>query len=166
MGLSEKILSPSDKQIKLWHIMFERLSEFFDKNEFFLGCLIGILFCMFLIFLGVNKSRKQEPEKEKEKGVVVVCKTCKGTGETEQDVNLLMAKAVYSMWFASHSRNCEDCKGFPDGEPCEVDKKKYKEIMDKYEKLGPKIDKAACPDCMGMGSYTQFKGYRFGRERD
>lgn len=100
------------------------------------------------------------------KGVEVVCKTCGGTGETEQDINLLMAKAMYSIWLNGHSRNCEACKKFPDGDPCEADRKKHKEIMDKYQDLGPKIDKAACPDCMGSGSYIQHKGYRFGREKD
>lgn len=125
--------------------------------------VLGVAVCV--AGLGVYR-RSQTRKPEKKRGVEVVCKTCGGTGETEQDVNLLMAKAAYSIWLDGHSRNCEACKKFPDGDPCEVDRKKYKEIMDKYEELGPKMDKAACPDCMGMGRYIQYEGYRFGRERE
>lgn len=131
----------------------------------YIGHLLMVLGVAVLV-AGLGIYRRSQPKTNKKKGVEVVCKTCGGTGETEQDVNLLMAKAVYSMWFATHSRNCEACKSFPDGDPCEVDKKKYKEIMDKYEELGPKMDKAACPDCMGMGKYIQHEGYRFGREKE
>lgn len=134
----------------------------------YIGHLLMVLgVAAFVAGLGIyRRSRISKPEPEKKKGVEVVCRSCGGTGETEQDVNLLMAKAAYSIWFDGHSRNCEACKKFPDGDPCEADRKKYKEIMDKYEELGPKMDKAACPDCMGMGRYIQYEGYRFGRERD
>lgn len=134
----------------------------------YIGHLLMVLGAAALVAgLGIyRRSQAPKPEPEKKKGVEVVCKTCGGTGETEQDVNLLMAKAAYSIWFNGHSRNCEACRKFPDGPPCEVDRKKHKEIMDKYEERGPRIDKAACPDCMGAGRYIQYEGYRFGRERD
>ena len=132
-----------------------------EKNEVMVAITLTLVLVIFLV-VGYLKSEKLKKEN---KGVEVVCKTCKGTGETEQDVNLLMAKAAYSIWFNSHSKNCEACKKFPDGEPCSIDRKKYEEIMNNYKKLGPKMDMAACPDCMGMGSYKQFKGYRFGKEK-
>lgn len=93
--------------------------------------------------------------------MVVHCKTCAGTGETEQDVNLLMSEASYAIWLNSHSKNCDACKK----RYCEVAAKKLKEIMENYKELGPKIEKAMCPGCMGSGRYTQYKGYRFGWER-
>lgn len=134
----------------------------------YIGHLLMVLGVAALVAgLGIyRRSQNRKPEPDKKKGVEVVCKTCGGTGETEQDVNLLMAKAMYSIWLNGHSYGCEACNKFPDGPPCEADRKKYKEIMDKYQELGPKIDKAACPDCMGMGRYIQYEGYRFGRERE
>lgn len=124
------------------------------------------LFAFFVGLMIYHRSQTPKPGPGKKKGVEVVCKTCGGTGETEQDVNLLMAKATYSIWLNGHSYGCEACNKFPDVPPCEADRKKHKEIMDKYEELGPKIEKAACPGCMGAGRYIQYEGYRFGRERD
>lgn len=128
--------------------------------------VVGVMafFIGLVIYQGEQSKSRKAPSPNK--GVEVVCKTCGGTGETEQDVNLLMAKATYSIWLNGHSYGCEACNKFPNGPPCEVDRKKHKEIMDKYEQRGPKIDKAACPDCMGMGRYIQYDGYRFGRERE
>lgn len=103
-------------------------------------------------------------EKEKNEGVHVVCKNCNGTGETEQDINLLMAEASFAIWYNGHMtpNRCEACSKH---NLCEVAQKRYNEVMDKYKKLGPKIETAACPKCMGAGSYTQYKGYRVGKER-
>lgn len=137
------------------------------KEEYigFFVMVLGLL--AFLAGLAIyHRSQTPKLESEKKKGVEVVCKACGGAGETEQDVNLLMAKGMYAIWFNGHSYGCETCNKFPDGGPCEADRKKYKEIMDKYEELGPKIEKSVCPSCMGMGEYTQYDGYRFGRERD
>lgn len=123
--------------------------------------VLGLL--AFFAGLAIYHRQTPKPEPEKKKGVEVVCKTCGGTGETEQDVNLLMAKGMYAMWLNGHSYGCEECNK---GGTCELIKKKHEEIMNKYEELGPKIEKAACPDCMGMGRYIQYEGYRVGRERD
>lgn len=143
-----------------------------NKNDFILVGIAAVLILLLCFVPNYNLydylkeiRLKSINQNKKDEGVLVVCKTCKGTGETEQDVNLLMAKATYSIWHNSHSRNCEACKKFPDGNPCSVDGKKYEEIMNKYKEIGPKIEKAACPDCMGCGSYKQYKGYRFGREK-
>lgn len=104
-----------------------------------------------------------KPTKQKQ-GVVVHCKTCNATGETEQDVNLLMSEASFAIWYNVHlsSNKCEICSK---DKLCDVAQQKHDEIMKKYKELGPKIEKATCPDCMGAGSYTQYDGYRFGREK-
>lgn len=129
---------------------------------FFIALGLLVFFAGLAVF---DRSQTPKPDPEK-KRVEVICKTCGGTGETEQDVNLLMAKGMYTIYFNGHSYGCETCNKFPAGDPCEADRKKYKEIMYKYEELGPKIEKAVCPGCMGMGKYIQYDGYRFGRERN
>lgn len=109
------------------------------------------------------KDMMLKPVKQKQ-GVVVHCKTCNATGETEQDVNLLMSEASFAIWYNVHlsSNKCEICSK---DKLCDVAQQKYDEIMKKYKELGPKIEKATCPDCMGAGTYTQYDGYRFGREK-
>lgn len=109
------------------------------------------------------KDMRLKPIKQKQ-GVVVHCKTCNATGETEQDVNLLMSEASFAIWYNVHlsSNKCEICSK---DKLCDVAQQKYNEIMKKYKETGPKIEKATCPDCMGAGTYTQYDGYRFGREK-
>jgi hypothetical protein len=109
------------------------------------------------------KSKRLEPTK-KDEGVLVVCKKCNGSGETEQDVNLLMAEASFAIWYNIHinSNKCEFCSK---EKLCGLAQQKYDDIMKKYKELGPKIEAANCPGCMGSGSYTQYKGYRVGREK-
>lgn len=125
------------------------------------GLLMSSALTVFFLFMLVPE--RFILNKKKDESVVVHCKTCNGTGETEQDVNLLMAKGTYSIWHSGHSYGCEE---YNKGGTCELIKKKYEEIMEKYKELGPKIEKAMCPDCMGSGSYKQFKGYRVGKERE
>ena len=103
-------------------------------------------------------------QNKKDEGVVVVCKKCNGTGETEQDTSLLMAEALFAMWYNSHvtPNKCEICSR---GKLCDLAQKEYDVIMAKYKEIGPKIEKANCPGCMGSGSYRQYKGYRVGKEK-
>lgn len=124
--------------------------------------VIGLL----IFFLGLAFYYERvlsKAKKTRQAGVEVVCKACNGTGEKEQDVNLLMAEGMFAIWINGHSYGCEECNS---GHSCDTSKRKHDEIMVKYEELGPKMDKAACPDCMGAGRYTQYDGYRFGRERE
>lgn len=131
---------------------------------------IAILLILVLWFLpnyslyDYLKAKRLESLKPEKKGVVVVCKTCKGTGQTEQDVNLLMAEASFTIWYNIHmaSNKCKLCSNV---KFCDVAQKKYDEVMSRYKEVGPKIDKAACPDCMGMGTYIQYDGYRMGKEK-
>jgi hypothetical protein len=107
---------------------------------------------------------KTSPVKQENKGVHVVCKACNGAGETKQDVNLLMVEASFAIWHNGHMtpNRCEACSK---DKLCKTAQKRYDEVMDKYKKLGSKMEMATCPKCMGMGSYTQYKGYRFGTEK-
>ena len=134
-----------------------------ETKMFVIGLLLSTALTIFFLFMLVSERFILNKKKlEKNEGVVVYCKTCGATGETDQDVNLLMSEASYAIWHSGHSYGCEECNK---GGTCELIKKKYEEIMEKYEELGPKIEKVACPDCMGSGSYIQHKGYRVGREK-
>lgn len=126
---------------------------------YFVATLVALAL---LAFAGIGLALKTKSSKPQR----VVCKECGGTGEKEEDINLLMAKAAYSIWLNGHSYGCEACNKSPDGGSCDVSRKKYKEIMDKYEEKGPDMGMAVCPGCMGAGTYTQHDGYRTGREKD
>lgn len=125
--------------------------------------LIASWILIFGVFLA-NHKEFEEIKPNQQKGVVVHCKTCSATGETEHDVNLLMSEASFAIWYNTHlsSNKCEICSK---DKLCDVAQQKYDEIMKKYKELGPKIEKATCLDCMGAGTYTQYDGYRFGREK-
>lgn len=130
-----------------------------------------VLFCVMVIgllifFLGLAfycETVLSKAKKTPSTGVEVVCEACGGTGEKEQDVNLLMAEGAFAIWLNGHSYGCEECNK---GEACDKARAKRNELMGKYKELGPKIEAAACPACMGAGRYTQYDGYRFGRERE
>ena len=130
------------------HIMYRA-----EINILVVGLLLSTVLTIFFLFMLVPQ--RFMLNKKKDEGVVVHCKTCDGAGETEQDVNLLMAKGACSIWRGGHSYGCEECNR---GGSCETTRKKQEEIMDKYKELGPKIEKAMCPDCMGSGGYKQFMG--------
>lgn len=142
-----------------------------NKNFIDFLPIIAIFLILLLTWLLPNYSLydylKGSPklvEKEKNEGVLVICKKCNGTGQTEQDVNSLMADASFAIWYNGHMtpNKCEFCKK---DKLCKTAQRKYDEIMNKYKKLGPKIEMASCPSCMGMGSYKQYKGFRVGREK-
>lgn len=134
--------------------------------------IAGIVFLTLLYFYGPKDNlyeqlkawRLKSYSEKQQEGVVVVCKKCKGTGETEQDTSLLMAEALFAMWYNGHITT-KKCKVCSKDKLCDVAQKEYDVVMNKYKEIGPKIEKAACPDCMGCGSYKQYKGYRVGREK-
>lgn len=135
-----------------------------DKTTLYLaiGLVLSTALTIFFLFLLIPE-RFVFSKKEKE-GVVIICKKCNGTGETEQDANLLMAEASFAIWCNLHvtPNKCEICSK---EKLCETAKNKHDEIMTKYKKIGPKIEMAICPGCMGAGKYTQYKGYRVGSEK-
>lgn len=139
------------------------LIDFLPVIAIFLILLWALLLPNCSLYDYINGIKPNSNKKQKQ-GVVVHCKTCNATGETEQDVNLLMAEASFAIWYNTHvsSNKCEICSK---DSLCDVAQQQYDEIMKKYNELGPKIEKATCRDCMGAGSYTQYDGYRFGREK-
>lgn len=142
-------------------------------NRDYVFILVTIIWVVCLFFLPnyslydylkeIRLKSYYEKQKQNE-GVLVVCKKCNGTGETEQDVSLLWAEALFAMWFNNHMtpNKCEVCSK---DKLCDVAQKEYDVIMAKYKEIGPKIEMANCPGCMGSGSYKQYKGYRVGREK-
>lgn len=141
-----------------------------NKNFIDFLPIVAIFLILLLTWLLPNyslydylKGSPKSVEKEKNEGILVICKNCNGTGQTEQDVNLLMAEASFAIWYNGHMtpNKCEVCKD----KLCKTAQQKYDEIINKYKKLGSKIEMANCPHCMGAGSYKQYKGFRVGREK-
>ena len=139
-----------------------------NKNIIDFLPIVVVFLILFLVWLLPNYSLydylKGVNSTKQNKGIRVVCKNCNGTGQTEQDVNLLMAEASFAIWYNSHMtpNKCESCKK---DKLCETAQNKYDEIMNEYKKVGSKTEMANCLECMGMGAYTQYKGYRVGTEK-
>lgn len=139
-----------------------------NKNIIDFLPIVVIFLILLLVWLLPNYSLydylKGVDSTKQNKGIRVVCKKCNGTGQTEQDVNLLMAEASFAIWHNGHMtpNKCEFCKK---DKLCEIAQKRYDETISKYKETGPKIETANCPECMGAGEYTQYKGYRFGTEK-
>lgn len=52
---------------------------------------------------------------------------------------------------------CEKCVKLPNGnqyEYCDTVEKKYQTLFQEYNAAGPKMDMAACSECMGMGTFN------------
>jgi hypothetical protein len=111
------------------------------------GCLLFIL-SLIAFFYIKNKNGHQSKVK-------ITCKTCKGTGETKQDVNLLMTQASLALWMNKHiiMENCEICSKNKGVASCENAKKVYEERMQNYRKNSPRMKMMDCPDCLGIGGY-------------
>lgn len=118
---------------------------------------IGILISLLGVLVILIKPKQKPSVKEK-----IICPNCQGTGQTKQDVNLLMTKASFTLWMNHHAmvEKCEICKKL-DPDLCEKARKVYDEKMTNYFKNGPRMRMADCPNCMGAGSYYQHPGYRF-----
>lgn len=130
-----------------------------------IGCIIFSL--ILYLYFDNKRSVSKNPELKKgqfgqlkngEFGPLTICPECKGTGEKIQDVNEMMMLAKCAIWMNSHtagSEGCKDCNNNSQGlwEHCEKAKAAMEKFVEEYEKSGPKMSKAACPGCMGMGSY-------------
>ena len=90
---------------------------------------------------------------------IIVCSFCKGKGERLTDVNKLMMDAGLAL-FINHHLNvdkCDRCVKLPHGdgyEYCDTVEAKYQTLLKEYAAAGPKIDMAACSECMGMGTFS------------
>jgi hypothetical protein len=90
---------------------------------------------------------------------LIVCSFCKGKGETPTDINKLMMDASLALFLNHHLMvdKCEKCVKLPYGdgyEYCDTVEKKYQILLQEYGAAGPKIDMAACSECMGMGTFS------------
>ena len=90
---------------------------------------------------------------------VIVCSSCKGKGEKLTDVNKLMMDASLAIFFNHHLMvdKCEKCVKLPNGDGydyCDVVNERYQTLLKEYGDAGPKMDMAACEQCMGMGTFS------------
>ena len=108
-----------------------------------------------MLYFFKNKS-KSNISKER-----VICETCKGIGETKQDVNLIMTQANLAFWMNKHImvERCELCSKNKWNPSCEKAKKIYQEKMEDYKRNGPRMKMADCPECLGSGGYWKFNGF-------
>ena len=90
---------------------------------------------------------------------LIVCSFCKGKGETLTDVNKLMMDASLAIFFNHHLMvdKCEKCVKLPNGDGynyCDVVNERHQTLLKEYTTVGPKMDMAACSECMGMGTFS------------
>jgi hypothetical protein len=90
---------------------------------------------------------------------LIVCSFCKGKGETVTDINKLMMDASLAIFFNHHLMvdKCEKCVKLPNGDGydyCDVVNERYQTLLKEYGAVGPKMDMAACSECMGMGTFS------------
>ena len=116
--------------------------------------LVVVLFTIFYL----NPIHKKNIQKESEPPLIV-CSFCKGKGETATDINKLMMDASLALFINHHLMvdKCEKCVKLPYGdtyEYCDTVENKYQTLLQEYAAAGPKIDMAACSECMGMGTFS------------
>lgn len=121
---------------------------------FALGTVIGLLLCIFVL----NPIHKKNIQKLSEPPLIT-CNQCKGSGEYPTDINKLMMDASLALFVNHHLMvdKCEKCVKLPYGdayEYCETVESKYLTLLKEYAATGPKIDMAACEECMGMGTFS------------
>lgn len=118
---------------------------------------LPIILVLFAVF-GLNPLHKKNIQKESEPPLIV-CSFCKGKGEIITDINKLMMDASLAL-FINHHLNvdkCEKCVKLPYGdayEYCDTVESKYQILLQEYAAVGPKMDMAACSECMGMGTFN------------
>ena len=127
--------------------------------------LVGLFYITIVIFavalIGVsclNSFYKKNIQKESEPPLIV-CSFCKGKGEISTDINKLMMDASLALFLNHHMMvdKCEKCVKLPYGdgyEYCDTVENKYQTLLQEYAVAGPKIDMAACSECMGMGTFS------------
>jgi hypothetical protein len=123
---------------------------FFSTIIIFSATLVGICY--------LNSVHKKNTKKLSEHPLIV-CSFCKGKGEIPTDINKLMMDASLALYINHHLMvdKCEKCVKLPNGnqyEYCDTVEKKYQTLLQEYGAAGPKIDMAACSECMGMGTFS------------
>lgn len=121
------------------------------------GTLLVILVAIFCVAF-LDPAHKKNTEKLSEPPLIV-CSFCKGKGETPTDINKLMMDASLALFLNHHLMvdKCEKCVRLPHDygyEYCDIVEDKYQILLKEYGAAGPKIDMAACSECMGMGTFN------------
>ena len=107
------------------------------------------------------KSKRLELYNQKQKEHFITCIYCNGTGEREEDVNLIMRDAKMALWLNKHLMvdRCKKCVRLPYGEHydyCDTVNSQYQIFLQEYGAAGPKIEKTTCGECLGMGQFSSF----------
>ena len=133
---------------------------------FFLA-LIVVLFSPILPYDKYNlydylKAQRLQSYNQKHEKHLITCNQCKGSGEYPTDINKLMTDASLALYLNHHLMvdKCEKCVKLPNGdgyEYCQAANDYYQTLVKEYAAAGPKIDMAACEQCMGMGQFTTMK---------
>ena len=121
---------------------------------------VVIVLTVFSMFV-LNPIHKKKVKKLSEPPLIT-CNQCKGSGEYPTDVNKLMMDASLALYLNHHLMvdRCEKCVKLPNGdgyEHCQAANGYYQTLLKEYAAAGPKIDMAACEQCMGMGQFTSVK---------
>lgn len=101
----------------------------------------------------------QEQKQKKEEPPLIVCSFCDGKGEKPTDINKLMMEAKLQLFVNHHFTvdKCNKCVKLPYGDSyqyCNTVESKYQTLLKEYAAVGPKIEMAACRECMGMGIFS------------
>ena len=133
-----------------------KYKHYIHKSDFLL-IILPIFLVLFAGFV-LNPPHKKNIQKESEPPLIV-CSFCKGKGEIPTDINKLMMDASLALFLNHHLMvdKCEKCVKLPYGEGyeyCDTVENKYQTLLKEYGAAGPKIDMAACSECMGMGTFS------------
>lgn len=133
-----------------------------NKNEintvYSLIAIFLINAIIFFVLFVLNNKQKQE-KSEPTEPPTIVCSYCKGSGQVVTDVNKLMVDARLAIFANKHlmTDKCEECVKLPDSksyEYCDKVNDYYHTLLKDYAVTGPKMQKALCQKCMGMGTFS------------
>jgi len=115
----------------------------------------AIIFFVLFVSRKTNNKQKSEPIEPP----TIVCSYCDGKGEKPTDINKLMMEAKLQLFVNHHFTvdKCDKCVKLPYGDSyqyCDTVESKYQILLQEYAAVGPKIEMAACRECMGMGIFS------------
>jgi predicted metal-binding protein len=122
-----------------------------------LGLFIGTFFIppKYNLF-NYLKATRLESYNQKYKEVFITCIYCEGTGERNEDVNLIWRDAKMALWLNNHLMNdkCKECDNKND-KYCKKVNEQYDILSKEYDIIGPKFEPTSCSECMGMGQFSR-----------
>ena len=121
--------------------------------------LFGVVIVLTVFSMFILKPIHKKNVQKLSEPPLITCNQCKGSGEYPTDINKLMMDASLALFVNHHLMvdKCEKCVKLPYGnayEYCETVESKYQTLLKEYAAAGPKIDMAACEQCMGMGTFS------------